>query len=321
MPNLLEQLKEYSLVVADTGELEAIQRFGPEDATTNPSLVLKAVQRGLSADQVEAGLKQVEGHQGGAEAAIAEACDRLAVLMGAQILNHVPGLVSTEVPAALSFDSAATVSRARQIIEYYRALGVDCNRVLIKIAATWEGIAAARQLEQEGIRCNLTLIFSLTQARACAEAGAYLISPFVGRILDWYKKQDPNASYTGPEEPGVQSVRAIHQFFKRHDYPTIVMAASFRNIDEIIALAGCDRLTISPALLEQLAATSGELKAELVDDGAREPRLAALDEATFRWQMNKSAMAIEKLAEGIRSFHADQLKLEALIKEHLQAHN
>jgi transaldolase len=318
MTTQLEQLKRHTLVVADTGELEAIERFQPEDATTNPSLVLKAIQAGHYPEQVEQVLAWAKENSASAEEAIQKACDRLSVLMGAEILKRVPGKVSTEVPAALSFDTEATLAKAGELIEHYKALGVDTeNRVLIKIAATWEGIQAARVLESRGVKCNLTLIFNMAQARACAEAGAFLISPFVGRILDWYVKQDASRTYTGEEEPGVKSVSAIHTFFKRHDYPTIVMGASFRNVDEIIALAGCDRLTISPALLQELSSKDGEITPRLKDDGQRAPRPAALTEAQFRWEMNEDAMATEKLAEGIRTFNADQTKLEKLISERM----
>ncbi|WP_462383542.1 transaldolase [Pseudomonas sp. Marseille-QA0892] len=317
MPTLLEQLKRHTLVVADTGELEAIERFRPEDATTNPSLVLKAIQAGHYPEQVDQVLAWAKESSGSSSEAVQKACDRLAVLMGAEILKRVPGKVSTEVPAALSFDTDATLAKAEELIEHYKAAGVDTDRVLIKIAATWEGIQAARILESRGIKCNLTLIFNMAQARACAEAGAFLISPFVGRILDWYVKQDASRTYSGEEEPGVKSVSAIHAFFKRHEYPTIVMGASFRNVDEIIALTGCDRLTISPALLQELESRDGELAVRLKDDGQREPRPAALTEAQFRWQMNEDPMATEKLAEGIRTFNADQVKLEKMIAERL----
>ncbi|MES2818148.1 MAG: transaldolase [Pseudomonadota bacterium] len=318
MSSLLEQLKRHSVVVADTGELAAIRRYQPEDATTNPSLVLKSIQAGEYPGQVDAALRWALDHDSEPALTVEKACDRLAVAMGAEILRAVPGRISTEVPAALSFDSAATLAKARQLCAHYRDLGVAPERVLIKIAATWEGIQAARQLEQDGVRCNLTLIFSAAQARACAEAGVYLISPFVGRILDWHRRQEPQRDYAPMDEPGVRSVIEIQRYFQRHGYPTLVMGASFRNLGEILALAGCDRLTIGPALLEDLASQAGELRPGLADDGQRAPRPAPLDEARFRWQLNQDAMATEKLAEGIRGFHADQQRLEALVEQHLR---
>ncbi|TBU86855.1 transaldolase [Phytopseudomonas dryadis] len=319
MSSLLEQLKRHSLVVADSGDLEAIKRFQPEDATTNPSLVLKALQAGQYASQVEAALRWALLNSRSPHDVLSLAGDRLVVAMGLQILEQVPGKVSTEVPASLSFDTQATLARARALYRHYLEQGADGERVLVKIAATWEGIQAARQLEREGIHCNLTLIFNLAQARACAEAGVYLVSPFVGRILDWHQRQMPERSFSAENDPGVCSVREIHAYFKRHAYPTVVMAASFRNVDEILALAGCDRLTIGPSLLDELAGRSGELAPALNDAGRREARPEALDEASLRWQMNEDAMATEKLAEGIRQFHADHLKLEALLSERLRA--
>ena len=317
MSNLLEQLRQHSIVVADTGDLEAIRRFAPEDATTNPSLILKAVQSG----QYDGLVARVLGEVGGArspEAAVDDACDRLVVALGERILASVPGRVSTEVNARLSFDREASIAKARRLVGLYEAAGIGRERILIKLAATWEGIRAAEVLEKDGIPCNLTLIFGFAQARACAEAGVHLISPFVGRILDWYRQADPATAYAPAEEPGVRSVRRIFDYFRRHAYPTVVMGASFRNVGEILALAGCDRLTISPALLEELAASEGVLAPALADTGEREARPAQrLGEAEFRWQMNEDAMATEKLAEGIRGFEADQLKLEALLRARL----
>lgn len=318
MPSLLAQLKQHSVVVADTGDLAAIDRFQPEDATTNPSIILKALQAGQYQQQVDHALRQAMASGISVPAIIADACDRLVVSMGVEILAAISGKVSTEVPAALSFDTAATLARARSLHQRYLQLGIPGERVLVKIAATWEGIQAARQLEREGIHCNLTLIFNLAQARACAEAGIYLVSPFVGRILDWHKRQNPDISFDAENDPGVLSVRQVYRFFKQHDYATVVMAASFRNIDEVLALAGCDRLTISPALLAELERNSGELQPALVDDGRRTLAPTCLDEAQFRWQMNEDPMATEKLAEGIRQFHADQLALEALLIERMR---
>lgn len=318
MPSLLAQLKQHSVVVADTGDLAAIDRFQPEDATTNPSIILKALQAGQYQQQVDHALRQAMASGISVPAIIADACDRLVVSMGVEILAAISGKVSTEVPTALSFDTAATLARARSLHQRYLQLGIPGERVLVKIAATWEGIQAARQLEREGIRCNLTLIFNLAQARACAEAGVYLVSPFVGRILDWHKRQNPDISFDAENDPGVLSVRQVYRFFKQHDYATVVMAASFRNIGEVLALAGCDRLTISPALLAELERSSGELQPALADDGRRLLAPACLDEAQFRWLMNEDPMATEKLAEGIRQFHADQLALEALLIERMR---
>ncbi|MFC6671099.1 transaldolase [Marinobacterium aestuariivivens] len=317
MSTLLEQLRQYSTVVADTGDLEAIQRFKPEDATTNPSLILKAVQSGQYDALLDEIVAVARDHNGTLEDAIDEACDRLVVAMGCLILDHVPGRVSTEVSARLSFDKEASIAKARRLVELYEEAGIGRDRILIKLAATWEGIRAAEVLEREGIECNLTLIFSFIQARACAEAGAYLISPFVGRILDWYRKADPATDYAPDEEPGVLQVREIYHYFRRHQYPTVVMGASFRNSGEVLALAGCDRLTISPALLEELAGSDGPVTRVLSDSGERAGRPAPITEVEFRWQLNEDAMATEKLAEGIRGFEADQLKLEALLRERL----
>lgn len=318
MSNLLEQLRQHSVVVADTGDLDAIRRFAPQDATTNPSLILKAVQSGQYNALVDQILRDVLGLGASVDDAIDEACDRLVVAMGKQILEFVPGRVSTEVSARLSFDSEASIAKARRLVELYEHSGIGRERILIKLAATWEGVCAAQVLEAEGIQCNLTLIFNFVQARACAEAGAFLISPFVGRILDWYGKADPGVVYAPDEEPGVQSVQRILQYFRQHRYPTVVMGASFRNVGEIQALAGCDRLTISPALLEALEGCEGLLVPVQIDTVAHDGTVPKrLTEAAFRWQMNEDAMATEKLAEGIRGFEADQLKLEALLRKKL----
>ncbi|GGO83507.1 transaldolase [Marinobacterium nitratireducens] len=319
MPNLLEQLKQLSTVVADTGDLDAIRRFAPEDATTNPSLILKAVQSGQYDALLQEILAAAREHSGSPEEAIDDACDRLVVAMGTLILQHVPGRVSTEVNARLSFDTDASIARARRLVALYEEAGVSRDRILIKLAATWEGIRACEALEREGIECNMTLIFSFAQARACAEAGAFLISPFVGRILDWYRKANPGTEYAPEQEPGVLQVRDIYRYFRHHRYPTVVMGASFRNSGEILALAGCDRLTISPALLEELSHSEGRVLPVLADHGEREARPSPIGEAEFRWQLNEDAMATEKLAEGIRGFEADQLRLEALLRERLRA--
>lgn len=317
MSNSLEQLKRLSTVVADTGDLDAIRRFVPQDATTNPSLILKGVQSGQYDALLDEIVVAVREHNGTLEEAVDEACDRLIVAMGGLILNHVPGRVSTEVNARLSFDKDASIAKARRLVGLYEEAGIKRDRILIKLASTWEGIRAAEVLEREGIECNLTLIFSFAQARACAEAGAFLISPFVGRILDWFRKANPGMDYAPDEEPGVLQVREIYRYFRCHDYATVVMGASFRNSGEIRALAGCDRLTISPALLEELAGAGNRMARVLSDSGERAERPTPISEAEFRWQLNEDAMATEKLAEGIRGFEADQLKLEALLRERL----
>jgi len=248
---------------------------------------------------------------------IEDASDKLAVNIGSEILAIVPGRISTEVDARLSFDTDKSIEKAHKLVELYEQAGIGKNRILIKLAATWEGICAARQLEQEGINTNLTLLFSLAQARACAEAGVYLISPFVGRILDWYLANTDNKSYSPSQDPGVLSVVEIYNYYKSHGYKTVVMGASFRNTDEIIELAGCDRLTIGPSLLEELANTPGELSPKLIDSGANQSPDSSLSEAEFRWQMNEDAMATSKLSEGIRNFAADQLELERVIESFL----
>lgn len=310
MPTQLEQLRALSTVVADTGEIEAIARFKPMDATTNPSLLLKAASLPAYAAQLEAA---VSGAGGSGEAKMADACDRLAVAIGGEILKLIPGRVSTEVDARLSFDAEATIAKAHRLVELYAQAGIGTDRLLIKVASTWEGIRAAERLEREGIRCNLTLLFSFAQAVACAEAGVFLISPFVGRILDWHLANGMDKPATPQDDPGVQSVTRIWQYYKRHGYDTVVMGASFRNTGEVLALAGCDRLTISPDLLAALEASDAPVERALVDGGEREPQPGRLGEAAFRWEHNEDAMATEKLAEGIRKFAADQRKLEALL--------
>ncbi|QIB64161.1 transaldolase [Kineobactrum salinum] len=316
MSNKLQQLKAMTDVVADTGDIEAIQRFQPQDATTNPSLLLKAAALPHYARLLQQARDWARKRGGSDAEQLANCCDRFAVDVGCEILALIPGRISTEVDARLSFDSPATVARAHKLISLYEDSGISRERILIKVAATWEGIRAAQQLEHEGINCNLTLLFGFTQAAACADAGVFLISPFVGRILDWHLA-NTKLQVTRPEDdPGVQSVRRIYQYYKQHDYATVVMGASFRNTGEIEALAGCDRLTISPALLESLAGDDGELPRQLSPSatGTAEPQLQ-LDEPVFRLQLNDDAMATEKLAEGIRNFIADQLKLEQLISQ------
>lgn len=311
--NQLDALKPLTTVVADTGDFLQLAQFRPQDATTNPSLILKAVQKPDYAPL----LQQTMAQHGKADLALA--MDHLLVRFGCEILKHVPGRVSTEVDARLSFDTAATLMRARRIIAFYAAQGIGRERVLIKIAATWEGIQAAAELEREGIHTNLTLLFSFAQAVACGQAQVQLISPFVGRIYDWYKKQAGSswdeAAMAGPNDPGVQSVRRIFNFYKKHGIATEVMGASFRNVGQITALAGCDLLTISPELLAQLAASDAPLSLALDAQAAKGMDIPMLNynEAGFRYALNEDAMATEKLAEGIRAFASDTFKLEALM--------
>jgi transaldolase len=316
MTSKLDQLKAMTDVVADTGDIEAIRRFHPLDATTNPSLLLKAAALPHYAQLLDQARAWATA-QGGSDAQqLANCCDRFAVDVGREILGIIPGRISTEVDARLSFDTAGTQERARKLIGMYEEAGIGRERILIKAASTWEGIRAAEQLEKEGINCNLTLLFGFGQAAACADAGVFLISPFVGRILDWYKANTELVIEKPQDDPGVQSVGRIYDYYKQHGYNTVVMGASFRNTGEIEALAGCDRLTISPQLLEELAADDGELPRQLSADGARsDVAKHSPDEPGFRYDLNADAMATEKLAEGIRNFVADQLKLEQLISE------
>ena len=320
MTNQLSQLKKISTVVADTGDVEAIKKFQPQDATTNPSLLLKAASlanyQHLLVEATDWAKQQSENLQKQSEFA----CDKLSVLVGLEILKTVPGRISTEVDSRLSFDTAGSIKKAQQLVALYNQAGISNDRILIKLASTWEGIKAAEQLELQGINCNLTLLFSFAQAQACAEANAYLISPFVGRILDWYKKQTGITHYQASEDPGVISVTSIYNYYKQQGYKTIVMAASFRSIEEVLALAGCDRLTISPDLMAQLEASEEVVEQNLkVENTEAKTQVEALSEAQFRWLMNEDAMATEKLAEGIRNFTLDQIKLEkqlmALIAE------
>lgn len=307
--NQLEQLKQVTTVVADTGDFQAIQAFTPRDATTNPSLILKAVQKDEYRPLLE---KAVRDHAG---KSTGEIIDRLLVAFGLEILKIIPGRVSTETDARLSFDTTGTIAKGRALIALYEAAGISRERVLIKIASTWEGIRAAETLEQEGIRCNMTLLFSLPQAVACADAGAQLISPFVGRIYDWHKKST-GQEYSGENDPGVQSVRRIYHYYRKFGHATEVMGASFRNTSQIVELAGCDLLTISPELLQKLADTNAVLSRKLSPEAAQSADLAqlTLDEKTFRSQLNDDAMATEKLAEGIRLFCIDSVKLEQMIE-------
>ncbi|BBN96506.1 transaldolase [Deinococcus grandis] len=302
--NALEQLKQMTVVVADTGDLDAIRQYQPQDCTTNPSLILKAASLSGYAHLLEEARAM-----GDVEAAI----DFLTVRIGTELTKLVPGYVSTEVDARLSFDADAMVTKARHLIDLYSQQGVGKDRILIKLATTWEGVQAARVLEAEGIHCNLTLVFNLAQAIAAAQAGAYLLSPFVGRITDWYKKAEGKDSYPVDEDPGVKSVREIYHHFKSHGYETIVMGASFRSAEQVKALAGCDRLTVSPQLLGELAADEGKLERVLSPESATQTE-PTLTQADFRWALASDPMATEKLAEGIRGFHADTEKLRALLR-------
>ncbi len=317
MANLLEQLKSMTTIVADTGDVEAIKSVKPIDATTNPSLVLKASQLPQYASLIDESIAYAKAQGGSKAEQIDNAADKLAVLIGTEITKVVPGRISTEVDARLSFNVEKMVAKGRKLIKLYQDSGVSKERVLIKLASTWEGIKAGEILEKEGVQCNLTLLFGFGQARACAEAGVFLISPFVGRILDWYKAKNPGTEYTQETDPGVVSVRAIYQYYKEHGYKTVVMGASFRNTGELIALAGCDRLTVSPNLLQDLAATEGTLTQVLKDGGATKTAPARLTEEEFRFALNEDPMATEKLAEGIRGFVVDQNKLEAALAEKL----
>jgi transaldolase len=313
---LLESLKKYTTVVADTGDIEAIAKHKPQDATTNPSLLLQAAQQPRYSHLVEQALNDA-AEEGGDSAAQTEAfMDGLSVAFGLEILKIVPGRVSTEVDSSLSFDTEATVEKARKLIGMYKKHGIGRERILIKTASTWEGIRAAERLEQEGIHCNLTLLFSFAQAVACAEAEVTLISPFVGRIYDWYKKEKGGAEIPTDQDPGVESVTKIYNYYKKFGYKTQVMGASFRKVDQITNLAGCDLLTISPDLLEKLGSQSGELTPKLTPEAAKasDAQKIHLDEKGFRWLHNQDPMAVEKLSEGIRKFYADSRKLEAFSK-------
>jgi transaldolase len=321
MANLLDQLASMTVVVADTGDIEAIRQFTPRDATTNPSLILAAAQIPTYQELIDRSLResrQLLGPEASAEDVVAEALDEISVTFGKEILRIVPGRVSTEVDARLSYNTEATIAKARKIIALYNQAGINNSRVLIKIASTWEGIRAAEQLEREGIHCNLTLLFGFAQAVACAEAGATLISPFVGRILDWHKKHSGRDHYPGPEDPGVISVTKIFNYFKTYGYKTEVMGASFRNIDEIIELAGCDLLTISPALMEQLRGTEAALERRLdASSPAETSAQIHVDEPTFNTMMAADSMATDKLSEGIQGFCKAIETLEAQLAHRL----
>ena len=319
MATLLEQLSAMTVVVADTGDLEAIRRFTPRDATTNPSLILAAAQIPAYENLIDEALRssrKLLGESAPVEQVVHEALDEISVIFGKEILKIVPGRVSTEVDARLSYDTEATIEKGRKIIRLYNDSGISNDRVLIKIASTWEGIKAAEVLEKDGIHCNLTLLFGFSQAVACAEASVTLISPFVGRILDWHLASTGRDSYPAAEDPGVLSVSRIYNYYKANGFKTVVMGASFRNTGEIEMLAGCDRLTISPTLLQELQDDLGDLPRRLVADTASSPdQFGTIDEKLFRWESNEDAMATEKLADGIRRFTADQIELENRVRQ------
>ena len=317
MTTQLDSLRSMTVVVADTGDIDAIKKYQPQDATTNPSLILSASALPQYAPLIDEAIAYAKAQSADKAQQLIDAEDKLAVNIGLEILKIVPGRISTEVDARLSYDTQATVEKARKLIALYNAVGISNDRILIKIASTWQGIRAAEILEKEGINCNLTLLFSEAQARACAEAGVYLISPFVGRILDWYKANTDKKEYAPAEDPGVISVTKIYNYYKEYGYKTVVMGASFRNVGEIIELAGCDRLTIAPALLKELQENSTALVRTLEYKGEVKAKPQPLTEAEFYWQHNSDAMAVEKLAEGIRKFAVDQEKLEAMLSAKL----
>lgn len=317
MTTQLDSLRNMTVVVADTGDIDAIKKYQPQDATTNPSLILSASALPQYAPLIDEAIAYAKAQSADKAQQLIDAEDKLAVNIGLEILKIVPGRISTEVDARLSYDTQATVEKARKLIALYNAAGISNDRILIKIASTWQGIRAAEILEKEGINCNLTLLFSEAQARACAEAGVYLISPFVGRILDWYKANTDKKEYAPAEDPGVISVTKIYNYYKEYGYKTVVMGASFRNVGEITELAGCDRLTIAPALLKELQENTTPLVRKLEYKGEVKAKPQPLTEAEFYWQHNSDAMAVEKLAEGIRKFAVDQEKLEAMLSAKL----
>lgn len=316
MSSKLEQLRSLTTVVADTGDIDAIAKYQPQDATTNPSLILKAAQIEDYAPLIDQSIAYAKSRSQDTEQQVQDTCDMLAVTIGQEILKVVPGRISTEVDARLSYDTESSVKKAHQLIQMYNDAGITNDRILIKLASTWEGIRAAEILESEGINCNLTLLFSFAQARACAEAGVYLISPFVGRIMDWHKAKE-GRDFEANEDPGVKSVTSIYDYYKQHGYETVVMGASFRNTGEILELAGCDRLTISPQLLQELEEAQGDVVQKLTPTQDIKPQPSKMTHAEFLWEHNQDPMAVEKLAEGIRAFAVDQGKLEAMIKAKL----
>eukprot|EP01119_Soliformovum_irregulare_P016995 TRINITY_DN5008_c0_g1_i1.p2 TRINITY_DN5008_c0_g1~~TRINITY_DN5008_c0_g1_i1.p2 ORF type:complete len:320 (-),score=116.77 TRINITY_DN5008_c0_g1_i1:173-1132(-) len=319
MSSSLEQLKQFTTVVADTGDFQSIKEFKPQDATTNPSLLYSASQLPAYSHLVDDAVKYGKEKGKDVDEQVNKTMDKLAVNFGIEILKIIPGRVSTEIDARLSFDTDATIKKAHEIIQLYKDAGIDKERILIKIASTWEGIQAAKALEKEGIHCNLTLLFSLPQAILCAEAGVTLISPFVGRITDFYKARDKKDGYAAAEDPGVKSVQSIYNYYKQHGYKTIIMGASFRNVGQIQELAGCDFLTISPNLLEELHKSKNEVVKKLDPSNVKESPKQSFDEKSFRWALNDDEMAEVKLSEGIRKFAADIVKLESEIRKKLSA--
>ncbi|MCW2476026.1 transaldolase [Candidatus Symbiopectobacterium sp. NZEC151] len=315
MTDKLTSLRQLTTVVADTGDIAAMKLYKPQDATTNPSLILNAAQIPEYRSLIEDAVKWAREQSSKREQQLVDATDKLAVNIGLEILKLIPGRISTEVDARLSYDTEASVAKAKHLIKLYNDAGISNDRILIKLASTWQGIRAAEQLEKEGINCNLTLLFSFAQARACAEAGVFLISPFVGRILDWYKANTDKKEYAPQEDPGVVSVTEIYEYYKAHGYETVVMGASFRNSGEILELAGCDRLTIAPALLKELSESTGDVPRKLAYSGEIKARPAKMTEAEFYWQHNQDPMAVDKLADGIRKFAIDQGKLEKMIED------
>lgn len=314
MTDKLTSLRKITTVVADTGDIAAMKLYKPQDATTNPSLILNAAQLPEYRKLIDEAIAWAKSQSSDRAQQVVDASDKLAVNIGLEILKLIPGRISTEVDARLSYDTAASIVKAKRLIKLYNDAGISNDRILIKLASTWQGIRAAAELEKEGINCNLTLLFSFAQARACAEAGVYLISPFVGRILDWYKANGDKKEFAAHEDPGVVSVTGIYEYYKQHGFNTVVMGASFRNVGEIIELAGCDRLTIAPPLLKELSESQGELVRKLSYTGEVKPRPAPLTEPQFYWQHNQDPMAVDKLADGIRKFAIDQEKLEKMIE-------
>lgn len=317
MTDKLTALRELTIVVADTGDIAAMKLYQPQDATTNPSLILNAAQLPEYLPLIEDAINWARTQSSLKTQQVVDVSDKLAVNIGLEILKLVPGRISTEVDARLSYDTEASVAKAKRLVKMYNDAGISNNRILIKLASTWQGIRAAELLEGEGINCNLTLLFSFAQARACAEAGVYLISPFVGRILDWHKTNTDKKDYAPNEDPGVVSVSEIYDYYKQHDYKTVVMGASFRNLSEILELAGCDRLTIAPSLLKELSEAQGDVERKLSYTGEIKAHPARMTESGFYWEHNQDPMAVDKLSDGIRKFAVDQSKLEKMIAEML----
>lgn len=314
MSNKLDQLRKMTIVVADTGNVLDIAKYQPEDVTTNPSIILKVSQIPEYQQYIEQAVAYAKKQSDNNQQQLTDAADMLTVIIGLEVLKVVPGRISTEVDARLSYDTEASLVKARKLIKLYNDAGIPSNRILIKLASTWQGIRAAEILEKEGINCNLTLLFSFAQARACAEAGVFLISPFVGRIMDWYKAKE-SRDFDASEDPGVQSVTEIYKYYKEHNYNTVIMGASFRNINEVLELAGCDRLTIAPQLLQELETLEGPVVRKLIPTTNIKARPATMTYSDFLWQHNQQPMAVEKLAEGIRNFAVDQNILEDMLTE------